>query len=126
MDSLMFTTNHLGRISGISRQQLMAWNRDGVLCAQKRLRGHVPEHVYTQEQALGILALGELKRRGVSTWRVRSWAARLPPMISECEYLMFDSSTIRGCRSVPELVKGLTLGAAHVLTVEILMQRLTA
>lgn len=91
-----YTTSELAKISGISADQLKEWDRTDKLRPERilRKRGRSHERRYSREQALGVIALGELKRRGVSAPRVREAAALLPLALSEYAYLVFDGRLI--------------------------------
>lgn len=120
-----YTTSALARISGISRQQLMRWDRAGLLRPERRARGRASDRVYTWEQALAVIALGELQRRGVSNRRIRAASARMPP-IAERSYLVFDGDGIHAKDTPAEVVDLLSRidGGGRVLRVETLAERL--
>lgn len=91
-----YTTSELAKISGISADQLKEWDRSDMLRPERilRKRGRSHERRYSREQALGVIALGELKRGGVSGPRVRAAAALLPLALSDYAYLVFDGRLI--------------------------------
>ncbi len=124
---ITYTTRQLGRISGISRDQLAAWDDEGLLRAARGSRGRISQHTYTREQALGVIALGQLKGGGVRPVQLRRAAQLLPSIISQYVYLVFDGKMLYG-RTTQEEVMELLSGAQgmHVLRVRELIRRLTA
>lgn len=95
-----FSRRALAKISGISRGQLIRWDRDGLIRADAK----PPGCFYTREQALGILALGDLRRRGVSQRRIRTAAAVLPLISSgEHVFLVFDGQLMHARRTDAEV-----------------------
>lgn len=121
-----YTTSALARISGISRDQLMNWNRAGLLCPERRSRGDASEMIYTREQALGVMALGELRRRGVSDRRIRGAAGLLPAVVAEFAYLVFDGQTVSARSTDAEVLEllGRLDGGGRLLRVAELAERL--
>ena len=88
---MTFTTKQLARIAGITKWQLMAWDRQGLLrAARGRVRGKTADRAYTRAQALGVIALAMLRRSGVSERKIRAAAAMLPVSIEGGAFLVFD------------------------------------
>ena len=124
---LTFTARGLAKMSGISRDQLIRWDRAGLIRAAHRHCGNRQERAYTREQALGVLALGELRRRGVSQRRIRIAAGVLPPIsIHEHAFLVFDGQLLHTRRTDAEVVDLLsgTNGHCRVLRLGRLVERL--
>lgn len=92
-----YTGRQLAKLSGkngISRNQLARWDRAGELRAAHRNCGKVSERAYTLDQALGVIALGELRRIGFSMRQLRRAVSRLPSAISAHSNLIFDGQRI--------------------------------
>jgi DNA-binding transcriptional MerR regulator len=88
---LTYTTKQLARISGISKRQLIRWDQVGLLHAERgRVRGKTADRAYTRAQAIGVIALAELRRNGVSQRRIRAASGVLPEAIEEGGFLVFD------------------------------------
>lgn len=118
-----YSANALAGISGISRYQLIRWERAGLLRPARRARGK--GLLYTREQALGVIALGELRKRGVCDRRIRAASAALPS-VAEHSYLVFDGCTMYTRSSATDLAElvSQTTGPCIVLKMEALLERL--
>lgn len=123
-EEVSYTTKHLGRISGISRDQLGRWDRDRVLTPARRGIGNC-QRAYTRDQALGIMALGELRRHNVSERRIRAAAAVLP-IIAAHRYLVFDGRMLYARATAEEVVEllGKMTQGGRVLRLAPLAERL--
>lgn len=102
--SATYTTKQLARISGISRDQLGRWDRERVLSPARRDIGNC-QRAYTRDQALGVIALGELRRNKVSERRIRAAAAGLPVLMTEHRYLVFDGCMLYAKATTEEVVE---------------------
>lgn len=124
-----YSTSALAKISGISVAQLKAWDRADLLRPVRilRRRGQSTERRYTREQALGVIALGELKSSGVKGRRVRDAAALLPPALSEYAYLVFDGRLLYSKSTAEGVIDLLihTHGIGRVLRIAPLVERLS-
>lgn len=102
---LTYTTKQLARISGISRRQLIRWEGAGLLKAERgRVRGATGDRAYTSSQAIGVIALAELRRGGVSQRRIRAASASLPAAIEDGVFLVFDGLTLAAQGSADEAI----------------------
>ena len=60
----------------MSQERLERWERHGLLTAERgRVRGNTAERAYSRAQVLGVIALRELERAGVSQNTVRAAAS---------------------------------------------------
>ena len=114
-----YTTAALAKISGISRDQLVQWDRAGLLKPARRPRGKVSERIYTGEQALGVVALGELRRCGVSDRRIRNASALLPPTLSDYSYLVFDGRMVYARSTEAEVIALFTKSKSECRVLEV-------
>lgn len=123
---MIYTTKQLARISGISRGQLIRWDGDGLLRPKRgRVRGKIAERNYTRAQALGVIALAELGRGGVSQKRIRAASAALPEAIEEGMFLIFDGWQLYPRRTAEEALALLEeRPGSRVMRVAKLMERL--
>lgn len=121
-----YTASELARVSGITRDQLMRWAKAGLLKPLRTPRGKTAACVYTREQALGVMALGELRRCGVSERRVRAASAVLPVFVSEYAYLVFDGRQLFARSTEGEVVELLLWGkrASFLLSIYALAEKL--
>jgi len=132
-EQVTYTTNELAMISGISKDQLTNWDRAGLLRPARRKRGRIEtsgrgtgtRSLYSRDQALGVIALGELRRAGVSARRIRAASALLPRSIDR-GYLVFDGRLLHTRATAEQVVKLLRAKVqdCHVLTVSELVERL--
>lgn len=121
-----YSIRELARLSGVSRDRLYTWDRAGLLKAPRCRRGLVEDAAYTQEQALGVMALGELDRRGVSERRLRRAAALLPLSLDGRTYIVFDGSMVFARESAAEAAQLLVerACAGHVVEMGPLAKKL--
>lgn len=66
-----YSTNEIARISGVSLRQLQFWDEQGVLCP--RHEGHA--RVYDHRDALRLIVIAELRRKGISLQKIRKVTA---------------------------------------------------
>jgi DNA-binding transcriptional MerR regulator len=116
----------LARISGVSRDQLVRWDRAGVLRGTRVDERRNAECLYSREQALGVIALGELRKAGESDRLLKQAAELLPRTISDAAYLIFTGAVSYLKRTPEEVADLLTRAnrAARVLRVDQLVERL--
>lgn len=122
-----YTTGQLALISGISSKHLRRWDSEGILLpALRKARGAVTDRIYSLSQALGIVALGELRRAGFGPGELRRAAQLMPGSIQDFKYLVFAGRML--ClRSDPEQVIELLEGrSGRVIKVEVLLSSLFA
>jgi DNA-binding transcriptional MerR regulator len=122
-----YTTSALARISGIiTRDQLIQWASAGLLQPARKVRGENFECVYTREQAIGVIALGELRRTGVSNRRIRAASALLPQSLTDSSYIIFDGRLLYVKSTPADALELLTRmdSSFRVLKVRDLVERL--
>lgn len=125
MDS--YTTSQLASISGFSVDQLKEWDDARLLRPGRilRRRGKSGERRYTREQAVGLLALAQLRDGGVSGPKVRAAAGRLPATPSKVLYLVFDGRAMHPQANDAELAAMVNPSVAvRVVHVDSLLERL--
>lgn len=120
-----FTTGQLEKLSGISATRLIRWDNERVLRANGlRDRGRLLDRAYTHEQALGVLALGELNRGGLRDRDLRKVAKALPESISSCVYLVYVCGRLCPRSTVEEVCGLLELESGRIIIVRKLTARL--
>jgi len=90
MGDARFRTVELARIADISQRQLQVWEEKRVVMASRE--GRV--RLYTASQALLVIILAELRRRGLSFQRLRTLAATLRQLLSD--YRLHERAPVLG------------------------------
>jgi hypothetical protein len=118
-----YTTGRLARMSQISAGRLKRWDSEGLFRAGSRhQRGSVSDREYTFEQALGIMALGELRRGGVGDRDLRRAAALMPGSITGSKYLVFVGRMICARSEPAEVFELLDGRSGRVIVVDTLVR----
>lgn len=124
MTDATYTTGQLAQLSQISAGRLKRWDCEGTFRpAGRRARGSVLDREYTIDQALGIMALGELRRGGVGDRDLRRAAALMPGSITSYKYLVFVGRMICARSAAEEVVELLDGRSGRVIKVAFLMER---
>lgn len=67
LTQVQFSTEEVGKLSGVSQRQLQWWDESGIVCP-KKMRG---DRVYSARDAISAMLVAELRRKGFSLQRVR-------------------------------------------------------
>lgn len=92
-----YSSNEVARISGVTLRQLQWWDEQVVICP--RHDGH--KRAYLPHEAIAVMVIGELRRKGFSLQKIRRvlrYLRELERRLSEAGaaelYLLYDGRTI--------------------------------
>jgi DNA-binding transcriptional MerR regulator len=98
MSDVRFRTAEVARVAGVTLRQLQVWEEKRIAIASRS--GRV--RLYTASQALFVVVVAELRRRGLSFQRLRRLSATLGELLEDhqiirhqCAFILTDGHQVQ-------------------------------